>query len=164
MCGRFYFFISPLFKAQNLAVTVLSDSCHYQALAEMAVSESDAASKAQGLYETFQQGNVVLGLVCALEITGELEVLNITMTQTRLNSVAVCHVHKDKLDRVNRKKIAEQFVSCKEGRKSTFGSFKGEVVGHMFIGQLLVVVGCIYICILGMFILTVNRPIRSLTD
>lgn len=26
--------------------------------------------------------------------------------------------------RVNRKKIAEQFVSCKEGRKSTFGSFK----------------------------------------
>lgn len=26
--------------------------------------------------------------------------------------------------RVNRKKVAEQFVSCKEGRKSTFGSFK----------------------------------------
>ncbi len=50
--------------------------------------------------------------------------LRSTMTQTRLNSVAVCHVHKDKLDRVNRKKIAEQFVSCKEGRKSTFGSFK----------------------------------------
>ncbi len=308
--------------------TVLNQyECIIKALAEMAVSESDAASKAQGLYETFQQGNVVLGLVCALEITGELEVLNMslqsrtqtldgmlsavacvkesfskkrntesfqalytkatrmcetlhltpiasprvrippqrftgsapahvhvspsdyyrtefykvldvadmqfrerfeqegmqmlrhleqvlltgkihgvvqqypeinpdnlkvqlalfrmkysfqssteivavlqgmnpevrglfeqvetvarlllvvpvssaesersfsslrrlktwlrsTMTQTRLNSVAVCHVHKDKLDRVNRKKIAEQFVSCKEGRKSTFGSFK----------------------------------------
>ncbi len=56
-----------------------------KALAEMAVSESDAASKAQGLYETFQQGNVVLGLVCALEITGELEVLNMSLqsrTQT----------------------------------------------------------------------------------
>lgn len=49
------------------------------------MSESDAASKAQGLYETFQQGNVVLGLVCALEITGELEVLNMSLqsrTQT----------------------------------------------------------------------------------
>ncbi len=48
-------------------------------------SESDAVSKAQGLYETFQQGNVVLGLVCALEITGELEVLNMSLqsrTQT----------------------------------------------------------------------------------
>ncbi len=37
--------------------------------------------------------------------------LRSTMTQTRLNSVAVCHVHKDNLNRVNRKKIAEQFVS-----------------------------------------------------
>lgn len=44
--------------------------CIIKGLAEMAVSESDAASKAQGLYETLQQGNVVLGLVCALEITG----------------------------------------------------------------------------------------------
>ncbi len=30
--------------------------------------------------------------------------LHSTMTQIHLNSVAVCHVHKDKLDRVNRKK------------------------------------------------------------
>ncbi len=93
MCGRFFvvvfFYISPFQGAskQNLtvSVTVLSDPCHYQALAEMAVSESDAASKAQGLYETFQQRNVVLGLVCALEITGELEVLNMSLqsrTQT----------------------------------------------------------------------------------
>ncbi len=53
--------------------TVLNQyECIIKALAEMAVSESDAASKAQGLYETFQQGNVILGLVCALEITGEL--------------------------------------------------------------------------------------------
>ncbi len=47
-------------------LTVLNQyECIIKALAEMAVSESDAASKAQGLYETFQQGNVVLGLVCA---------------------------------------------------------------------------------------------------
>ncbi len=45
--------------------TVLNQyECIIKALAEMAVSESDAANKAQGLYETFQQGNVVLGLVC----------------------------------------------------------------------------------------------------
>ncbi len=52
--------------------------CIIKALAEMAVSESDAASKAQELYETFQQGNV-LGLMFALEITGELEVLNMSL-------------------------------------------------------------------------------------
>ncbi len=56
---------------------------------------SDAASKAQGLYETFQQGNVFLGLVCALEITGELEVLNMSLqsrTQTLdgMLSAVVC--------------------------------------------------------------------------
>lgn len=59
--------------------------CIIKGLAEMAVSESDAASKAQRLYETFQQGNVVLGLSCALAITGELEVLNMSLqsrTQT----------------------------------------------------------------------------------
>ncbi len=53
--------------------------CLIKALAEMAVSESNAASKAQGLYETYQQGNVVLGLVCALEITGELEFLYMSL-------------------------------------------------------------------------------------
>lgn len=44
--------------------------------------------------------------------------------ETRLNSVAVCHVHKDKLDRVNRTKLAEHFISYKESRKTTFGSSK----------------------------------------
>lgn len=42
-----------------------------RALAETAASESETAGEAQGLYETLQQGNVVLALVCALEITGE---------------------------------------------------------------------------------------------
>ncbi|RXN36856.1 zinc finger MYM-type 1-like protein [Labeo rohita] len=63
--------------------TVLNQyECIIKALAEMAVSQSDAASKAQGLYDTFQQGNVVFGLLCALEITGELEVLNMSLQST----------------------------------------------------------------------------------
>ncbi len=45
------------------------------------------------------------------------------MTQTRLNSVAVCHIHKEKLDQLVRKKIAQEFVACKESRKIQFGSF-----------------------------------------
>ncbi len=62
--------------------------CIIKALAEMAVSESDAASKAQGLYETFSAGKCCpwsCVCVCALEITGELEVLNMSLqsrTQT----------------------------------------------------------------------------------
>ncbi len=66
--------------------TVLNQyECIIKALSEMAVSESDAASKAQGLYETFQQGNVVLGIVCALEITRELEVLNMSLQSSTQN-------------------------------------------------------------------------------
>lgn len=60
--------------------------CMIQALAETAASESETAGEAQGLYETLQQGNVVLGLVCALEITGELDILN-TSLQSRTQSL-----------------------------------------------------------------------------
>ena len=50
--------------------------------------------------------------------------LRSTMTQTRLNSVAVCHVQKHKLDLLDRKIIAEQFVCLSDQRQNTFGSFK----------------------------------------
>lgn len=33
--------------------------------------------------------------------------LRSTMTQSRLNSVAVCHIHKDKLEKLNRTQIAQ---------------------------------------------------------
>lgn len=46
-----------------------------------------------------------------------------TMTQTGLNSVAVCHIHKEKLDIMDRKAIAREFVSHRESRKNTFGLF-----------------------------------------
>ena len=36
-------------------------------------------SKAQELYETFPQGNYVLVVVCGLEITGELEILTVSL-------------------------------------------------------------------------------------
>lgn len=60
--------------------------CMIQALAETAASECETAGEAQGLYETLQQGNVVLGLVCALEITGELDILNMSL-QSRTQSL-----------------------------------------------------------------------------
>ena len=47
--------------------------------------------------------------------------LRSTMTQSRLNGVAVCHAHKQKLEKMNRKAIAKEFVSRNEERKSTFG-------------------------------------------
>lgn len=45
----------------------------------MATGDSDAAGRAQGLYDKFQQGNVVLGLLLALETTEELEILNVSL-------------------------------------------------------------------------------------
>ncbi len=47
-----------------------------------------------------------------------------TMTQIHLSSVAVCQIHKEKLDMLDRKATAKEFVSRKENRRSTFGSFK----------------------------------------
>ena len=40
--------------------------------------------------------------------------LRSTMTQKRLNGVAVCHIHQDRLDKLDRKDIAQQFVQGNE--------------------------------------------------
>lgn len=45
------------------------------------------------------------------------------MTQSRLSSVTVCHIHKDKLDNLNRRLIAQQFIAAKERRRNVFGCF-----------------------------------------
>ena len=50
--------------------------------------------------------------------------LRSTMTETRLNAVAVCHVHQQKLDDNNLisiKELIQQFVTCSEMRKDMFG-------------------------------------------
>ena len=46
------------------------------ALEELVSGKSDSASRANGLLERLQKGNVVLGLLLALEVTEELECLN----------------------------------------------------------------------------------------
>ena len=50
--------------------------------------------------------------------------LRSTMTETRLNAVAVCHVHQQKLDDnnvISIKELMQQFVTCSEMRKDMFG-------------------------------------------
>ena len=49
-----------------------------------------------------------------------------SMTQSRLNAVAVCHVHKHALDNVDLERLAAEFASRSQTRKSAFGqgSFK----------------------------------------
>ena len=44
-----------------------------------------------------------------------------TMTQNRLNAVAVCHVHQNLLDNLDVKKLIEVFVSRNDTRRSMFG-------------------------------------------
>jgi hypothetical protein len=48
--------------------------------------------------------------------------LRSTMTQERLNSVAVCHIHQDLLDRIDMDAIMRDFVSRSEIRKKVFGN------------------------------------------
>lgn len=48
--------------------------------------------------------------------------LRSTMTQTRLNHVAVCYVHKKVLDDINNNKIAKVFISNVDARRNVFGT------------------------------------------
>ena len=47
--------------------------------------------------------------------------LRSTMSQQRLNNVAVCHVHQEALDQVD---LCQQFVSVNDRRRHLFGLFK----------------------------------------
>lgn len=49
--------------------------------------------------------------------------LRSTMTQKRLNLVAVCHIHQDKLDLLDKKNICPKFVESCDKRKTFFGSY-----------------------------------------
>ena len=43
------------------------------------------------------------------------------MTQVRLNSLMVLHIHSDKTDSLNLYSIGDQFVGSREGRLRVFG-------------------------------------------
>ena len=49
--------------------------------------------------------------------------LRTTMTELRLNCVAVCNVHKSVIDTVDVRSLMTQFISCSDIRKSMFGKF-----------------------------------------
>ncbi|KAF3847347.1 hypothetical protein F7725_020375 [Dissostichus mawsoni] len=49
--------------------------------------------------------------------------LRSSMSQTRLNNVAICHVHQKKLDRLDLEGICQSFISANDKRKKAFGSF-----------------------------------------
>jgi len=46
------------------------------------------------------------------------------MTQVRLNSAAVCHVHKERVDNVAAINVAVDFASRSDTRRATFGNFE----------------------------------------
>ena len=47
--------------------------------------------------------------------------LRSTMTQKRLNSVALCHIHQEILDTIDTGKIAQKFISKSQQRVLKFG-------------------------------------------
>ena len=52
--------------------------------------------------------------------------LRTTMTQTRLNAIAVCHINRNMTDRVNVTELMTEFVSRSDIRKTIFGRFLKE--------------------------------------
>ncbi|KAK5853485.1 hypothetical protein PBY51_014632 [Eleginops maclovinus] len=49
--------------------------------------------------------------------------LRSTTTQKRVNGMAVCHIHQERLDKLNSKDIAQQYIQGKDRRREIFGSF-----------------------------------------
>lgn len=49
--------------------------------------------------------------------------LQSTMMQSRLNSILLLHVHKDRTDSLDLIEVANEFVSLRDVRKSTFDTF-----------------------------------------
>ena len=47
--------------------------------------------------------------------------LRSTMTQSRLNSIAVCHAHQDVIDEVDLSELKDEFVCKSEIRKNVYG-------------------------------------------
>ena len=50
--------------------------------------------------------------------------LRSTMTQRRLNAAAICHVHRDRVAKVDPARIATAFVQLNPGRKRVFGALQ----------------------------------------
>ena len=53
--------------------------------------------------------------------------LRSTMSQSRLNSVSVCHIHREKLLNIDRKEIAVAFIRTSKRRSHLFGKFEGNI-------------------------------------
>lgn len=49
--------------------------------------------------------------------------LQSTMTQKRLNGIAVCHIHQDRLDKLDRREIAQQYIQGNNRRRDVFGTY-----------------------------------------
>lgn len=49
--------------------------------------------------------------------------LRSSMSQTRLNNVAICHVHHERLDKLDLEKVCQSFIEVNDKRKTTFGFF-----------------------------------------
>ena len=51
--------------------------------------------------------------------------LRSTMTQERLNHLAILNVHRDKLDEINIEDVLEEFISRNNSRRTVFGKSLG---------------------------------------
>ena len=50
--------------------------------------------------------------------------LRATMTQHKLKYISICHVHRERLDKVDVRQLAKEFVGQSEIRRKIFGPFQ----------------------------------------
>ncbi len=58
--------------------------------------------------------------------------LRSSMSQTRLNSVAVCHVHRERMYNLDKKKLCQEFVQVTDRRMHVLGSFYNQQEFFLF--------------------------------
>ena len=90
-------------------------------LSELSVAERSAFS---GVWKVLKLLLVLPATKATLERSfSALRRLRTTISQERLNNLMVLHIHKDRVDKLELEKVAEEFVTCREGRRRVFGSF-----------------------------------------
>ena len=50
--------------------------------------------------------------------------LRSNLKQSRINSIPICHVHKDMLDSISREDVVAEFISRTQTRRKPFGNFE----------------------------------------
>ena len=116
----------------QVQLAMLSANYTYQTTSDVATLIREMVPEVRGLFSQVEVLVRLLLVVPASSVEAERSFsalrrlktwLRSSMSQVRLNNVAICHIHQGRLDRLNLEDIGQSFISVNEMRKKIFGTF-----------------------------------------